>query len=325
MTGVAAQSFEQRLGEVLTRTAGKVGPEVAQQLRELVQPRSLAIMAGVLVAWVVSHGFAVGELFDIVVGVLGVIAIGTAVFSGLDELFEFARGTYYARTETDLESASRHLAKAIGILGIQVVLAVLFRRRPVTKRVSPGEAPTPTPGRRYSPSTRVDPALPVGSAYCSWWGDIYLNSISTGTEQAMLLFHERVHQILTPKLYLLRNVRVEMRVGGYTGSSLYRFLEEWLAYAVGHGRVKEWQAMFASIAFPVQRGYVYWVREGSNPALAVWGGRGIIPEGAGLIATGLVLGERMQLWFRPGPPPLAHPTGSDRGKPVPLSTRPITR
>ena len=56
MTDVARMSFEERLGAVLERAAGKVGPEIATQLRALIEPKSLAIVAGVLIAWVVSHG-----------------------------------------------------------------------------------------------------------------------------------------------------------------------------------------------------------------------------------------------------------------------------
>lgn len=317
MADVAA-SFDQRLGQVIERTATKVGPEVASQLRALVEPQALGIMAAVLVAWVVGHAFAYGEVIDVIIGVVGLIAIGTAIFSGLDEVYEFGRGTYHAGSEADLDVAAEHLAKAIGILGIQAVLAVLFRGRPVTRRTSVGPPPPRTPGLRFRPGPILtDAILAKGSAYCSWWGEINLNAISTGTERAMLIFHERVHQFLTPKLYLLRNVRVEMRVGSYTGSSLYRFLEEWLAYAVGHGRVGQWSEMFHSIIFPVQRGYVYWVKAGSNPNLAIWSGKGIVPEGSTLITTGTMIGVQMQLWFKAGAAALQPPSGHDSHMIVP--------
>lgn len=148
---IVPADFEGRLGQVIERTTHKVGPEVAGQRRALVEPRGLGIMAAVLVAWIVGHAFAYGEVIDIIFGVVGLIAIGTAVFSGLDELYEFGRGTYYARTEAELDAAAEHLAKAIGILGIQAVLALLFRSRPVTRR-TPVEPPPPrTPGLRFRP------------------------------------------------------------------------------------------------------------------------------------------------------------------------------
>lgn len=102
-----------------------------------------------------------------------------------------------------------------------------------------------------------------------------------------------------------------MRVGSYTGPSLFRFLEEWLAYAVGHGRAGQWSEMFHSIVFPVQRGYVYWVKAGSHPRFRGWGGRGVLPESVTLIATGTMVGVPMQLWFKAGPAAVQPPPGHD--------------
>ena len=66
-----------------------MGPEVRAQLAALLDPTALGIMAGVLVAWVVSHAFGIGEVIDTVVAVLGAASIGWAVFDGIDHLHEF--------------------------------------------------------------------------------------------------------------------------------------------------------------------------------------------------------------------------------------------
>ncbi|QYE33013.1 hypothetical protein KZX46_02415 (plasmid) [Polymorphobacter sp. PAMC 29334] len=110
MADVSAMTFEQRLGEMLEGTVGKIGPAIAAQLRALIEPKSLAIMAGVLIAWVVRHGFAVGEIIDFFVAVVGVFSRGLAVFSGIDQLYEFGRDTNYAKTATDLDGTADHLA-----------------------------------------------------------------------------------------------------------------------------------------------------------------------------------------------------------------------
>ena len=68
------ESFEDRLGIVFERTLPKLGPEARAQLQAIIEPQSLAIIAGVLVAWVVSHAFGVGEIIDIVLLVAGVLA-----------------------------------------------------------------------------------------------------------------------------------------------------------------------------------------------------------------------------------------------------------
>ncbi|WP_174300153.1 hypothetical protein [Caulobacter sp. S45] len=326
MANVAQMSFEDRLGAVLERTAGKVGPEMAVQLRALIEPKSLAIMAGVLVAWVVSHGFAIGEIIDFIVAAVGVVSLGLAIFSGIDELFEFARGAYYAKADGDLDAAADHLAKAIAILGIQAVLAVLFRGRPATRRANAGPPPPRTPGFRYRPTTTGTTAIGAGGGVTSWWGDIEVSTLGSATDRALVLYHEQVHQFLVPKLYVLRNFRVEMRTGSYAGSSLFRYLEETLAETVAQVRVNGWQKLFSSVRFPTRNGYVYWRRAGSDPNLASWGGRGVLPEGAGLIATGFMLGVAMELWYKAGavppqpapgksePPPAASPMPAGAGR-----------
>lgn len=249
-----------------------------------------------------------GEAIDIIIGVIGVFAAGLAIFSGLDELFQFGYRTYNARREVDLDASAAHLARAIGILGIQAVLAVLFRGRPVTRRANPGPPPPSTPGWRYRPTTTGTPSIGAGGGVTSWWGDIEFSTLGTATDRALALYHEQVHQFLVPKLYFLRNYRVQSRTGSYAGSSLFRYLEEVLAETRAQVKVKGWGRLFSSVRFPLRGGYVYWVKAGSDPALAVWGGRGVIPEGAGLIASGFMAGVQMQLWYKAGAMPMPSAT-----------------
>ena len=86
MADVAGMSFEDRLGEVVQRTMVKVGPEVAAQLKAMIEPRALKIMAVVLAGWVVGHALAYGEAIDFIIGVVGLsamagCAIGQPCFS----------------------------------------------------------------------------------------------------------------------------------------------------------------------------------------------------------------------------------------------------
>lgn len=304
MSDVATLTFEDRLKAVLERTMKKVGPEVRSQLQALLAPEALAIMAGVLVAWIVSHAFGLGEVIDIILVVLGVGAIGLAVFSGLDHLYDFAVGTYNARTNADLDAAADHLAKAIGILGIQAVLAVLFRgaRRPGTGgRMPVGRPPPPRGGGvRYRPTTKRDPSLRAGEGGTSLWGDIRVSTRGSLTDQRLVLLHERVHQFLAPKFYVLRNFRVENRAGSYFNSSLWRYVEEALAETTAQVGVSGMREFFTGISFPVRNGYVSLTRGGGYNASMR--GRGVLPEIGTLIGTGTVQGIAYNLWFSPQPP-----------------------
>lgn len=307
------RSLVDRLGRVIELTLPKIGPEAARQLEQLLSPTSLGVVAGILAAWVVGHAFGIGELVDTVLAVVGVVSIGLAVFSGLDELYLFAKETY--STSGSLDRAADHLANAISILGIQAVLAVLFRNRP---RIARGqiegspragatfqlEPPPPaTPGTKYVPAVMSDSTLPAGNGATSWWGDITLSTQGTTTDQALVELHERVHQFLAPKLYTLRNVRVLGRTGSYVGSSLYRYFEEALAETVARVGVQGFRKFFVGIRFPVENGYLYLMRPGTDPRVGNWGGRGIVPEGAGLLATITAAGMNFQLWFKSGTSP----------------------
>lgn len=311
MTDVSGWTFERKLQETLTRTLPKLGPETRAQLAAIITPEALAIVAAVLVAWVVSHAFGVGEIIDIILAVVGVIAIGMAVFAGLDHLYDFAVGTYRARTDADLEVSAGHLAAAIGILGIQAVLAVLFRGRPQGGRVRVGPAPPRTPGSRYRPTITQDAGAAAGTGSTSFWGNIRVSTNGSATDRALVLLHEKVHQFLAPKLYLLRDFRVNNRGSSYFGSSLWRYIEEALAETIAQVGVNGFRQFFTGIRFPVENGYVYLTRGGGYSA--VMRGHGIVPEAASLVATGTAAGIAFDLYFQTGTPSRAPaPAGGGR-------------
>jgi hypothetical protein len=168
--------LDKRLEETFKQTLPKLAPEARSQLQALIDPTSLAIIGGVLVAWIVSHAFGIGEIVDIIILIIGIAAIGFAVFNGLDYLYDFASGVYGAKMLQDIEKAADDLAKAIGILGVQAVLAILFRGAKIPRtgkgdRIRPGTAPK-TPGIRYKPTIKKSPALPAGEGSTSFWGNI---------------------------------------------------------------------------------------------------------------------------------------------------------
>ncbi|WP_133512773.1 hypothetical protein [Candidatus Thiosymbion oneisti] len=299
---VASWSLEERLEETFNRTLPKLGPEAQAQLQAAINPTSLAIIGGVLVAWVVSHALGLGQIIDIIIIVGGVIAIGSAVFVGLDYLYDFAIGVYRAKTTSDLDAAADKLAKAISTLGIQAVLAILFRgaKAPRTgrgKHIPIGPPPPRTPGIRYKPTVQKTPNLKAGEGRTSFWGDIRVSTGGSANDRAMALLHERVHQFLTPKLYILREYRINNRAASYVRSSLWRYIEEALAETVARVGILGIRQFFSGIRFPIQNGYMY-LRKGGG-FNSKFGGSGAIPEAAGLLHRGIVHGIAFELWFSP--------------------------
>ncbi len=301
MDNVATSSMEQRLEAVFKRTLPRLAPEASAQIGAMVNPTALALIAGVLVAWVVSHAIGIGEVIDIAIAALGLASIGFAVFTGLDHLYDFATGTYRAKTPRDLDLAADNLAKAIAILGIQTVLAVLFRGAKAPKvgkggRVNVGAAPRGA-GLRYKPKIVKDPAVKAGEGWTSFWGDIVVSSRGSAAEQTLVLLHERVHQFLMPKLYVLRNYRMSSRAASYIRSSLWRYIEEALAETIAQVGVNGFKHLFTGLKFPVGNGYMF-LRQGGGFDKA-FTGYGAAIEGAGLLYNGVVAGVAVELWFQP--------------------------
>jgi hypothetical protein len=298
ISGVASWGFEDRLAETINRAQPMLAPEVRAQVTVITSPEGLKIIAGVLVAWVAAHAIGIGELVDVIIGVTGVFAIGLAVFDGLDHLYDFAAGAYRARIDRELDVAADHLAKAIGILGIQAVLAVLFRGAPRTGaggRIQLPPPPPRTPGARYRPTARSDATMRASEGETSAWGDIRFSTQGTLRDQQIALLHEKVHRFLTPKLYALRNFRVRNVMASYVRSSLRRYLEEALAEVVAQVGVNGFRKVWAGIRFPVKEGYVYWIRRGG--AETWMEGNGLLREIAGLLATGSVMGIDYEIWI----------------------------
>lgn len=282
--------------------AGRTLPADAQaSLAALATPKNLAIIAGVLKAWIVGQAFGIGELVDIVVGIVGVFSVGVAVFSGLDDLFAFARATYEAGTDKDLDVAAGHLTRAISILGISSVLALLIEGRPGGYRLPPN-APEPSiaAGLRHQPKTTLVPSFGPGEGATNSWGDVELATQGTLTERKLAMFHEQVHQTLTPKFFLLRRLRLEWKEGSYWNSSLYRYIEEALAETVAQVGANGFSKFFLGLRFPVENQYVYVMRGGGH--VADMAGKGLLPEGAALFAAGTLQGFAYRIYLKAGRP-----------------------
>src|SRR3712207_3428920 len=78
MSEIATWSLQRRLEETLRKALPKLGPEVRGQIEAMINPQALAIVAAVLIAWVVSHAFGLGQIIDILIVGVGAFSIGMA-------------------------------------------------------------------------------------------------------------------------------------------------------------------------------------------------------------------------------------------------------
>ena len=307
---VSSIPIDERLGEVLRRSLPRMGPETRAQLEAVVSPESLAVMGGVLVAWIASHAFGLGEIIDAVLLAAGAIAVGWSVFDGVDHLYSFALLAYRAQSDRDLDLSAEHLAKTVGILGVQAALAILFHgaKAPKTGKGRPlnvGQPVAKTTGARYKPTIREDPTLGAGFGGTSLWGDIRVSSHGSTSDRAVVLLHEKVHQFLAPKLTILRNYRVHNRAGSYVRSSLWRYIEEALAETIAQVGTRGFGETFRGLSFPIRNGYLFLARPGSR--LKGLRGEGLAQESGALLYIGVVVGMAFELRFENGTPPIGSP------------------
>ncbi|MDQ0590496.1 hypothetical protein [Variovorax paradoxus] len=260
---VLEMSVTDRVGETMRRALPLLPSEARSTVMAMLQPEALAIVAGTLIVWAGSHFFGVGEIVDIILLVVGFAALGMSVFSGASELTDFVQKAVNGRSDADLDQAAEHFAKAISLLGISAIQALLMRgaARTVIERGVPKVEPlpnvgTPPPAGNALRLSRPE-SLPGGIAgSTSLFGDVSIARSQSLTEQRITLFHELVHRYFSPRTGPLRQLRAELRWSAYSRSSLLRYLEEALAEGYGQLKVHGLAQALGAYRFPIQNGYV---------------------------------------------------------------------
>ena len=67
---VSKMSSADRIGDAFERSLPLLPVSARDEIAKLIQPQTLAMVAGVLTAWVISHFFGVGEIVDAILTVL---------------------------------------------------------------------------------------------------------------------------------------------------------------------------------------------------------------------------------------------------------------
>jgi hypothetical protein len=260
---VATMSTTEKIGESMQRSLHLLPQDAQAVVRQMLSPASLAIIAGTLVVWTGSQFFGVGEIVDLILLAVGALTVGFSVFEGGYELLKFAKGAVRAKTDPDLDEAAAHFARAVIVLGIAAVQAVLMKgpARTVAERGMPkvqprievGEPPPPGSDLRLSRISIPDGTLGITDEY----GEIIVSRDQSLTEQRITLYHELVHRFFSPKTGPLRRLRAEANISGYMKSALLRYLEEALAEGYGQLKVNGLAEGFKAYKFPLAGGNPY--------------------------------------------------------------------
>jgi hypothetical protein len=116
-----------KIAEAMNRALPLVPGNARAIVVSMLRPESIALIAGTLIAWAGSHFFGVGEVVDVILLGVGVAVLGLSVFDGAAEFYDFANGAINARSNSGLDRAAQCFARAVTILGISTVQAILLR------------------------------------------------------------------------------------------------------------------------------------------------------------------------------------------------------
>lgn len=280
-----------KIGEAIRHSLPHIPASARRTVNALLQPQTLAVIAGTLVFWVGSHAFGIGEIVDIILLGVGAISLGFAVFEGAGELYEFATGAIAAKCEDDLEAAGKHFARAVILLGISTLQAILLKGqgKAVVARGRPQIYPRPYVGSPPPKGNRLSISRPEQLAGGSLggtdaYGVITIARNQSLTEQRITLFHELVHRYFSPRIGPFRKLRAELNMSAYSRSALLRYLEEALAEGYGQLKVYGLAQALGAIKFPLQGGYVT-VSQLASEGMAI----GTITLGGGVFRVSIAL------------------------------------
>lgn len=271
---------EKKLGLILERAAKLLPAEVGEQLLAATTPEALSFMVAAIAVWGIAHIFGVGEIADVVLLVVGYAALGGVASEAAEHIGSVIKITKNASVDSDINDAAKHLAAAITLVGVQSVLVILLRKSPGEtfktvhgKPMKPykqwNAEPLPKNGSfRYQPKVIFTRKMNTGSGRTDALGNIRIGRAPGGKvfhgptdpwrqELRATLHHEKVHQFLSPKFYLLRKVRIYIKQSAYQRSFLLRYIEEALAETVAKIRGHGWSRdnLFEGLVFPLENGY----------------------------------------------------------------------
>lgn len=265
---VAEWTDEEKFDYTLRATQPYISVEAWNTLETLLTPEALAIMTATTTVWAASHFIGVGEVADLVVVIVAASTLGMSALEAIDQVFSCVLAVRSAKHKDDLDRGAKHLAKAINLVGVEAISAILFKRRarpykgagklkPAKLPADPGLLPGRAGGLAYKPTINptVIPEKGV-MGYTTKYGDIYYDVRYPDLAKRAAILHEKVHSALTPKLYFMREFRANLRMGSLNKSATLLYIEEMWAETVSLIGTQGVRSGIKGFSFPVKNGYV---------------------------------------------------------------------
>ncbi|HYO54150.1 hypothetical protein [Archangium sp.] len=150
---VAQMATSEKLCRSFALGLAEVPHATLQEAQALLTPENLAAMSALTGIWLASQGVpVVGEAVDAALATLGIILLTAQVADLSNALWQYALLATTARSLDELKTASVHLARAVALVGVNVVTFIL------TAKVSSKVRKQPPPREpSLQPATQPDP------------------------------------------------------------------------------------------------------------------------------------------------------------------------
>jgi hypothetical protein len=152
---VAQMATSEKLCRSFALGLAEIPHATLQETQALLTPENLAAMSALTGIWLASQGVpVVGEAVDAALATLGIILLTAQVADLSNALWQYASLATTARSLDELKAASMHLARAVALVGVNVVTFILttkassrVRRQPLPREPSLQPATQPGPLR----------------------------------------------------------------------------------------------------------------------------------------------------------------------------------
>lgn len=139
---VARMENAEKLCHSLLRALTQLPEAVTQDAQGLLTPQNLALMGTLTAAWLGSQGVpVVGEVVDAALLTLGVVLLAEQSRELVTHVWTYVNRATTARSTEDLDASATHLARAISLVGINVVAFILTKKAMAEVPRGPPEPP----------------------------------------------------------------------------------------------------------------------------------------------------------------------------------------
>lgn len=124
---VSGKSAPDKLIAAAAASIDHVDDAIQAEVRQLLQPEALAVMAGVIATWAGLHavGGPVALAADGVLIGAASVGLGLEAIQAGKELFAYVAKASQAETPEQIEEAAQHFATFVGIVGVEVVTTLV--------------------------------------------------------------------------------------------------------------------------------------------------------------------------------------------------------